>query len=99
MKTKCWFRFAFLNAFARQWFQRGGFLVSLALLAASPTALAQAPATAVAVTPDAAFQAMFESYGNDNTLFDDWSGADWAWPVFLPDGRGVWDVSDAYLGR
>ncbi len=99
MKTKSWFRFAFLNALARQWFQRGGFLVSLALLAASPTALAQAPATAVTVTPDAAFQAMFESYGNDNTLLDDWTGADGALSVLLPDGRVVWDFSDTFLGR
>src|SRR5947207_7868595 len=99
MKTKCWFRFASLNALARQWFQPGGFLVSLALLAASPTALAQAPATAVTVTPDAAFQAMFESYGNDNTLLDDWTGADGALSVLLPDGRVVWDFSDTFLGR
>src|SRR5947207_15410968 len=98
MKTKCWFRFASLNALARQWFQPGGFLVSLALLAASPTALAQAPATAVTVTPDAAFQAMFESYGNDNTLLDDWTGADGALSVLLPDGRVVWDFSDTFLG-
>ena len=99
MKTKSLSRFAFLNAFARQWFQPGGFLVSLALLAASSTALAQAPATAVTVTPDAAFQAMFESYGNDNTLLDDWTGADGALSVLLPDGRVVWDFSDTFLGR
>src|SRR6266571_5028040 len=98
MKTKSSSRFAFLNALARQWFQRGGFLVSLALLAASPTALAQAPATAVTVTPDSAFQAMFESYGNDNTLLDDWTGADGALSVLVADGRVVWDFPGPFLG-
>jgi hypothetical protein len=98
MKTKFSSRFAFLNAFARHLFQRGGFLVSLAWLAASSTALAEAPAPAVTVTPDNAFQAMFESYGNDNTLLDDWTGADGAMSVVLPDGRVVWDFSDTFLG-
>src|ERR1051326_7455311 len=98
MKTKSWFRFAFLNAFARQWFQGGGFLVALAWLAANSNAVAQAPTTAVTVTPDAAFQAMFESYGNDNSLLDDWTGADGALSVVLPDGRVVWDFSDTFLG-
>src|SRR5436309_13299777 len=81
MKTKSSSRFAFLNAFARHWFQPGGFLVSLAWLAASSNALAEAPAPAVNVTPDNAFQAMFESYGNNNTLLDDWTGADAALSV------------------
>src|SRR5207247_3656449 len=89
MKTKYSWRFAFLNAFARHWFQPGGFLVSLAWLAASSTALAKAPALAVTVTPDTVFQAMFESYGNDNTLLDDWTGSDGALSVVLPDGRVV----------
>jgi len=87
-----------LNALARHWFQPGGFLVSLAWPAASSTALAEAPAPAVTVTPDNAFQAMFESYGNDNTLLDDWTGADGALSVVLPDGRVVWDFSDTFLG-
>src|SRR5215831_14792092 len=99
MKTKSWSRFGFLNALARRWFQPAGFLLSLALLAASSNALAQAPATTVTVTPDSAFQAMFESYGNDNTLLDDWTGADGALSVLLPDGRVVWDFSDTFLGR
>ena len=98
MKTKSSFQFAFLNALARRWFQRGGFLVSLAWLAAGSNALAEAPVAAVTVTPDSAFQAMFESYGNDNTLLDDWTGADGALSVLLPDGRVVWDFSDTFLG-
>jgi hypothetical protein len=98
VKTKSSFRFAFLNGFARHWFQRGGFLVPLAWLAAGSTAPAEAPARAVTVTPDTAFQAMFESYGNDNTLLDDWTGADGALSVLLPDGRVVWDFSDTFLG-
>ena len=87
-----------MNAFARHLFQRGGFLLSLAWLAASSIALAQAPAPAVNVTPDNAFQAMFELYGNNNTLLDDWTGADGALSVVLPDGRVVWDFSDTFLG-
>jgi len=98
MKTKSSWRFAFLNAFARHWFRPSGFLVSLAWLAASSTALAEAPALAVTVTPDTVFQAMFESYGNDNTLLDDWTGSDGALSVVLPDGRVVWDFSDTFLG-
>ena len=98
MKTKSSSRFAFLNAFAQHWFQPSGFLVSLAWLAASSNALAEAPVPAVNVTPDTAFQAMFESYGNDNTLLDDWTGADGALSVVLPDGRVVWDFSDTFLG-
>src|SRR5438876_11386470 len=98
MKTKSSWRFAFLNALTRHWFQPGGFLVSLAWLVASSNALAQAPALAVNVTPDNAFQAMFESYGNDNTLLDDWTGADGALSVVLPDGRVAWDFSDTFLG-
>src|SRR5207247_8409176 len=98
MKTKSSSRFGFLNGFARHWFQPGGFLVSLAWLAASSTALAEAPAPAVTVTPDNAFQAMFGSYGNDNTLLDDWTGADGALSVVLPDGRVGWDFYDPLLG-
>jgi len=41
---------------------------------------------------------MFESYGNDNTLLDDWTGSDGALSVVLPDGRVVWDFSDTFLG-
>src|SRR5207253_11025081 len=85
-------------AFPSSWFQTGGFRVSLAWLAVSPNALAEAPARTVTATPDNAFQAMFESYGNDNTLLDDWTGADGALSVVLPDGRVVWDFSDTFLG-
>ena len=98
MKTKFWSRFGFLNSLARHWFQRGGFLVSLAWLAASTNALAEAPARTVMVTPDSTFQAMFESYGNDNTLLDDWTGADGALSILLPDGRVLWIFSDTFLG-
>jgi hypothetical protein len=59
---------------------------------------AEASTTSVKVMPDAAFQALFESYGNDNTLLDDWTGADGALSVLLPDGRVVWDFSDTFLG-
>jgi hypothetical protein len=98
MKTNYSSRFAFLNAFARHWFRPGGFLVLLAWLVASSTALAEAPAPTVTVTPDTVFQAMFDSYGNDNTLLDDWTGSDGAMSVVLPDGRVVWDFSDTFLG-
>jgi hypothetical protein len=98
MKPKPSFRFAFLNAFARRQFQPACFLLPLAWLAASSTALAEVTAPAVTVTPDNAFQAMFESYGNDNSLLDDWTGADGALSVVLPDGRVVWDFSDTFLG-
>jgi uncharacterized protein DUF5005 len=91
-------RLAFLNALARYWFQPGGFLVSVAWLAASSNVLAEAPAPAVKVIPDNAFQAMFQSYGNDNALLDDWTGADGALSILLPDGRVVWDFSDTFLG-
>src|SRR5215471_18711338 len=77
---------------------RTGFLFLLAWVIASSNALAQAPALAVTVTPDTAFQAMFESYGNDNTLLDDWTGADSTLSVLLPDGRVVWNFSDTFLG-
>src|SRR5262245_57302812 len=82
-----------LNPLARQWFRPSGFLVSLAWVVASSSALAQAPAPAVTVTPDTAFKTMFQSYGNDNTLLDDWTGADGTLSVLLPDGRVVWDFS------
>src|SRR6059058_1933824 len=98
MKAKSWFRFAFLNPLAWRWFQRGGFLVSLVWLAIGSNVLAEVPVAAVTVTPDSAFQAMFESYGNNNTLLDDWTGADGALSVLLPDGRVVWDFSDTFLG-
>ena len=87
-----------LNTLARNCFRPGGFLVLLAWLVVSSNALAQALAPAATVTPDTAFQAMFESYGNDNTLLDDWTGADGAMSVVLPDGRVVWNFSDTFLG-
>jgi len=98
MKAKSSPRFAFLIALAKRSLQPGTCLVSLTWLATSSNALAAAAATAVTVTPDNAFQAMFESYGNNNTLLDDWTGADGALSVVLPDGRVVWDFSDTFLG-
>ena len=57
-----------------------------------------ASAVTVTVTPDATFQALFDTYGNDNTLLDDWTGSDGVLSVALPDGRVVWDFSDTFLG-
>jgi hypothetical protein len=79
----------------RPWF------VVVALLLAAPTSRAatkEVAAVAVKVTPDRAFQSMFETYGDDNTLLDDWTGADGALSILLPDGRVVWDFSDTFLG-
>src|SRR6266581_4741724 len=56
------------------------------------------PAITVKARPDAVFQALFESYGNDNSLLDDWTGADGVLSASLPDGRVVWDFSDTFLG-
>jgi hypothetical protein len=97
MKTKSFSRSAFLNA-SRLLSGCRVFLVSFALFLVNSNALAVAPRFAVTVTPDSAFQALFESYGNDNTLLDDWTGADGALSCVLPDGRVVWDFSDTFLG-
>jgi hypothetical protein len=79
----------------RRWFVVLAF--SLAALT-SQAATYEIAATAVKVTPDSAFQSSFEAYGNDNTLLDDWTGADGAMSILLPDGRVVWDFSDTFLG-
>ena len=57
-----------------------------------------ASAVSITVTPDATFQTMFDTYGNDNTLLDDWTGSDGVLSVVLPDGRVLWDFSDTFLG-
>ena len=57
------------------------------------------PGGTVRARPDPEFQARFEAYGDDNTLLDDWTGADGVLSVLLPDGRVVWDFSDTFLGR
>jgi hypothetical protein len=41
---------------------------------------------------------MFTTYGNDNSLTDDWTGGDGTYSVALPDGRVVWMFSDTFLG-
>ncbi|MEV3860908.1 hypothetical protein AB0J38_42190 [Streptomyces sp. NPDC050095] len=40
----------------------------------------------------------WESYGNDNSRTDDWTGGDGTHSVALPDGRVLWLFSDTYLG-
>jgi hypothetical protein len=52
----------------------------------------------VSVTPDATYRQMFETYGDDNTKLDDWTGADGAYSAPLPDGRVAWTFSDTFLG-
>lgn len=98
MKTKSSSRSAFLNASTRLSSGLGVFLVSFGLLMVDSDARAANPTVTVTAAPDAAFQALFESYGNDNTLLDDWTGADGALSVALPDGRVLWDFSDTFLG-
>ena len=97
MKRKSSSKSTLLNALTRRLFALGACLVSFALLTVDSNAQA-APTAAVRVTPDNVFQALFESYGNDNTLLDDWTGADGALSVALPDGRMLWDFSDTFLG-
>ena len=98
MKIKSASRFAFLNAPVLLLSGWGVSLISFVFLMVDSNALGAAPAVAVTVTPDTAFQTLFQSYGNDNTLLDDWTGADGALSVLLPDGRVVWDFSDTFLG-
>ena len=73
-------------------------LVFIALISIHGQVLGEVPEAAVKVAPDTVFQAMFAAYGNDNTLLDDWTGADGAMSILLPDGRVVWDFSDTFLG-
>jgi hypothetical protein len=98
MKIKSPSRSAFLNAPTLLLSGLGVFLVSFALFTVDSRTLAAAPTVTVRATPDTAFQGLFESYGNDNTLLDDWTGADGALSVALPDGRVLWDFSDTFLG-
>src|SRR5205823_628817 len=54
--------------------------------------------SSVSVTSDAAFQAMFDTYGNDNGRTDDWTGADGVYSIPLGEGSVMWDFSDTFLG-
>jgi hypothetical protein len=65
VKIKFLSRSAFLNAPVLLLFGLDVFLVSFALLMVDSNALAAAPTVTVRATPDIAFQALFESYGND----------------------------------
>jgi hypothetical protein len=87
-----------LNASTVVWPVWGASLAGFIFLLAHSSALAAEPGVAVTVTPDTVFQAIFEDYGNDNTLLDDWTGADGVLSVPLPDGRMLWDFSDTFLG-
>jgi hypothetical protein len=82
-------------------------LVAVAAAAAAPSAAAGSRADAAdcppvtptfEVTPATSFDAGWAAYGNDNTLTDDWTGADGAYSIRLPDGRSVWSFSDTFLG-
>lgn len=57
------------------------------------------PGLAVRAVPDQRFNRAWADYGNDNSLSDDWTGADSSYSVALPDGRVVWLFSDTYLGK
>ncbi|MFI6499831.1 DUF4185 domain-containing protein [Nonomuraea typhae] len=42
---------------------------------------------------------LFTNYGNDNSRFDDWTGADGTYSVRLPSGKELWVFSDTFLGQ
>src|SRR5436190_5374079 len=98
MKEKLFSRSTFLNKPGLLFFGLGAFVVSFALAIITSSVLAAQSAIPITALPDATFQALFESYGNDNTLLDDWTGADGTLSVRLPDGRVIWDFSDTFLG-
>jgi hypothetical protein len=50
------------------------------------------------VSEDAGYAQMFQSYGDDNSRLDDWTGADGDYSALLPDGRVAWTFSDTFLG-
>lgn len=71
--------------------------------AGTPTSGAEVcPGVAVpqlqSAAPDAKLNAMFTSYGDDNTRTDDWTGADSTYSARLPGGSEVWLFSDTFLG-
>jgi hypothetical protein len=41
---------------------------------------------------------MFDSYGNDNSRADDWTGSDGVYSIPLPGGSVMWNFSDTFLG-
>jgi hypothetical protein len=68
-----------------------GFLLS----ASRPGSESAFAGTAVA-RPDAAWNALFQAYGN---LSGAWSGGDGAQSLLLPDGSTVWFFADTFLGQ
>jgi hypothetical protein len=68
--------------------------------AAALTVLSARPATAASIgtrsaTPNAALNALFNTYGNSGV---GWTGADSTYSTPLPDGRRLWMYSDTFLG-
>jgi hypothetical protein len=74
-------------------------LVGLAPIAIPSEAVASCGSGGrVTVTPDPAFEAMFDAYGDDNSRTDDWTGADGVYSIPVGDDTVVWNFSDTFLG-
>jgi hypothetical protein len=58
------------------------------------------PAVTVSLTDPANFHGLFAAYGNKHPAgsYGDWTGGDTDYSATLPDGRRVWDFTDAQLG-
>jgi hypothetical protein len=54
--------------------------------------------TVTSAAPDTALDSRFDTYADDHTSPDDWTGADSTYSAPLPDGRDVWIFSDTFLG-
>ncbi|WP_433477598.1 DUF4185 domain-containing protein [Spirillospora sp. CA-142024] len=67
--------------------------------AAAPTCSGHAPPTFGTATKNTSLNGKFTSYGNSNTLLDDWTGADTTYSLKLSDGRIVYAYSDTFLGQ
>lgn len=67
--------------------------------AAGPTCSGKAAPTFGTASQNAALNGKFTSYGNSNTLLDDWTGADTTYSLKLSDGRIVYAYSDTFLGK
>ena len=72
-----------------------GIAAGLLLSAGRPGSESAFAGTAVA-RPDAAWNALFQAYGN---LSGAWSGGDGAQSLPLPDGSTVWFFADTFLGQ